>query len=131
MMNRYLKISALIPCLLIISAYACEDATTETTPKSQLKTESVAMIVGGYQTTDITPKINKIAKFAIKAQNKQALTPLQLVSIDSAATQVVAGTNYKLSLTVKNDQTLSQAEVVVYRDLDGHKQLSSWNWLIK
>ncbi|MBH1972085.1 hypothetical protein FK216_13025 [Moraxellaceae bacterium AER2_44_116] len=131
MMNRYLKISALIPCLLIIPAYACEDATTETTPKPQLKTEPSTMIVGGYQNTNITPEIKKMAKFAVKTQSKQTKTRLQLVSIDSAASQVVAGTNFKLILTIKDHQKTNQAEAIVYRDLNGHKQLSSWNWLIK
>lgn len=131
MMNRYLKISALIPCLLIIPAYACEDATTETTPKPQLKTEPSTMIVGGYQNTNITPEIKKMAKFAVKTQSKQTKTRLQLVNTDSAAIQIVAGTNYKLILTIKDHQKTNQAEAIVYRDLNGHKQLSSWNWLIK
>jgi hypothetical protein len=89
------------------------------------------MIVGGYQNTDITPEIKKITQFAVKTQSKKIKTRLQLVRIDSAASQVVAGTNFKLILTIKDHQKTNQAEAIVYRDLNGHKQLSSWNWLIK
>ena len=117
-------------CLLALSAIGIQHATAAPVTEQPIK-EPSAMIVGGYQNTDITPEIKKIAQFALKTQSKKTKTRLQLVNIDSAASQVVAGTNFKLILTIKDHQKTNQAEAIVYRDLNGHKQLSSWNWLIK
>jgi hypothetical protein len=116
--------------LLALLAFSSEQALSAPINEQAVK-EPSAMIVGGYQNTDITPEIKKMAKFAVKTQSKQTKTRLQLVSIDSAASQVVAGTNFKLILTIKDHQKTNQAESIVYRDLNGHKELSSWNWLIK
>ena len=117
-------------CLLALLAFSSEQALSAPITEQAVK-EPSAMIVGGYQNTDITPEIKKITQFAVKTQSKKTKTRLQLVRIDSAASQVVAGTNFKLILTIKDHQKTNQAEAIVYRDLNGHKQLSSWNWLIK
>jgi hypothetical protein len=49
-----------------------------------------------------------------------------LVMIHGAQKQVVAGMNYQIRFTVKNDGKIQNIVAVVYKDLKGRYSLSSW-----
>jgi hypothetical protein len=90
-------------------------------------------IVGGYESVAVTNQdaVNAAA-FAIQAQTqKNPGSKLELVSLQKASQQVVAGMNYKLSLKVKRDGQLKTAEAVVWwqpwRTPDPF-WLTAWTW---
>ncbi|KAL1537261.1 cysteine proteinase inhibitor 5-like [Salvia divinorum] len=61
-------------------------------------------LVGGWSTIadPNTPQIVEIAKFAVSEHNKQAKTPLVFVSVVKGESQVVAGLNYRLEISVND-----------------------------
>lgn len=74
-------------------------------------------IIGGYSSVDVNdPEVQDAAQFAV-----QALGGL-LNRVTKAERQVVAGMNYRLQLDLQNGLGY---EVVVYVDLQQHKQLTS------
>ena len=83
---------------------------------------------GGYSATAIDDEsVIAAAEFAVTEEAKKGST-LTLVSINAAQSQVVAGMNFKMSLTVTDSGTTKKAEAVVYRDLDQTLSLTSWTW---
>lgn len=68
------------------------------------------------------------ANFAVekRAETNTEQEGLTLDSIDKAETQVVAGTNFKLCLTVSIDDESQQVEAVVFQDLKQNYSLKSW-----
>lgn len=75
---------------------------------------------GGFEQVDTTKRgVIAAAKFAAAATSKGAA---QLLSVDSAEKQVVAGTNYRLNLTLSDG---SRWRVTVRRRLDDGMQLVS------
>jgi hypothetical protein len=88
-------------------------------------------MVGAYSevATD-DPEVKKAAEFAVAKQKQNG--PLSLVSIESAARQVVAGTNYSLCLKVKaaNEdgagEEAQDVKAVVFRNLKNKYSLTSW-----
>jgi hypothetical protein len=71
------------------------------------------------------------AEFAVKAQGEKQNVTINLVSVEHAEQQVVAGKNFKLCLKVEvsDDSSESAAEevsVVVYRNLQQQYSLTSW-----
>jgi len=100
------------------------------TPENQalIVEENVMPSVGGYSTAAVSDKdIIAIAEFAVFEESKKG-NALTLVSIDAAEKQVVAGMNYRVSLTVEDSGSSKQAEAVVYRNLESNLLLTSWNW---
>jgi len=69
------------------------------------------------------------AKFAVHEQAKRDATPLTLATIAKAEKQIVAGTNYRLLLIVERNGSPRKAKVIVFRDLNSHYSLTSWEWL--
>jgi len=91
---------------------------------------------GGYTVAPVDSKdVRKAVRFAVEARMKSATnsTSLRLAKVESAETQVVAGTNYRLVLSVREgkDKTERRAEAVVWwqpwRSPDPY-QLTSWSW---
>lgn len=72
--------------------------------------------------------VRKAADFALGEQEKREKSSLRLQAILQASMQVVAGTNYQLTLRVEKDAGQQQATVAVFRGLDGHYELKSWDW---
>jgi leucyl aminopeptidase (aminopeptidase T) len=72
------------------------------------------------------------AEFAVKDQSEKKGLTYNLVSVEKAETQVVAGINYRLCLKVgyhKQDDDMDTTEfvrVVVYRNLQKEYSLTSW-----
>lgn len=90
-------------------------------------------IVGGYKeiSTD-DPQAQAAAEFAVAEQGKNKSITVKLVSIEHAEQQVVAGMNYRLCLKVEIEgegddaDTVQEAKVVVYRNLQNKYSLTSW-----
>lgn len=89
-------------------------------------------IVGGYSNVAATDaQVVSAANFALKAQAKKDKIKIKLVAVNKAAQQVVAGTNYKLCLSVevtgKKKPAVPQiVEAVVFKNLKQKFELTSW-----
>jgi hypothetical protein len=89
-----------------------------------------APLVGGYSFADATADdVKAAAEFAVRAQAGHESEPLALVTVTQAEKQVVAGLNYRLTLTVTKGKKTVVAKAVVYHALDSHYELTSWEWL--
>lgn len=78
-------------------------------------------VVGGYSPASrVSPEIAAAVRFAAQ------LNKVKLRRILSAETQVVAGQNFRLCLSVSSKSTKYRAMAVVYQDLSGHYSLSEW-----
>ncbi len=64
------------------------------------------------------------AKFAVNAHDPK----LQFKSVDQVEAQVVAGTNYRITLTVLDKGMTRRADVVVWKKVDPTFALTSWQW---
>ncbi|MEY2493216.1 MAG: hypothetical protein QOH24_2167 [Verrucomicrobiota bacterium] len=84
---------------------------------------------GGYAPAELSKEVKAAADFAIDEQARREAVPLKLVSIARAEKQIVAGTNYRLFLTVERSGSTRQTKVVVFQDLGSHYSLKSWEWL--
>ena len=92
---------------------------------------------GAYARTAVTSEtVVAAAQFAIAAQAKalQKDAPaarLELVAIQRAEQQVVAGMNYRLQLKVRHDGAVKEAEAVVWWQAWNQEEpyrLTSWIW---
>ncbi|XP_057765033.1 cysteine proteinase inhibitor 5-like [Salvia miltiorrhiza] len=61
--------------------------------------------VGGWQpiSNPNAPEVVTIAKFAVAEHNKEKKASLELVSVLSASSQVVSGTNYRLVISAMDN----------------------------
>jgi Cystatin domain len=90
---------------------------------------SKADILGGYEPMRITKEVTDAATFATREQARVERVTIQLVKVDKAERQIVAGTNYHVLLQVLRRSTPQHALAVVYVDLSLKPSLSSWQWL--
>jgi copper homeostasis protein (lipoprotein) len=92
-------------------------------------TKRGASLPGGYSNASITDKdVMSAANFAVEQQQQKTGQPLSLDSISQAQQQVVAGTNYKLCMKIKDGSNVRTASAVVYRNLQHQNSLTSWTW---
>ena len=77
------------------------------------------MITGGWRATAIDADARSAAAFAAGALKR---TGVSIRSVDAVQSQVVAGLNYRLDLTLTDG---SRWQVVVYRNLQGAFSLTS------
>ena len=78
-------------------------------------------VVGGYQTVDIS-NADLASVRALAIAELQRLHPTdEPFELKTAESQVVAGTNFRLHLTGRS----KNYEVVVFRDLQGQRSISS------
>lgn len=87
---------------------------------------------GGYVKASVTDaNVKAAANFAVKEKAKQGAT-VNLLKIDNAQMQVVAGVNFELCLEINykaknSDEAIRQfIKTVVYRDLKNVFSLTSW-----
>lgn len=86
---------------------------------------------GAYQTAaSIGPDERAAASAAVSARAVQEKLPLKLLTIERVERQVVAGLNFRLRLRVELGGQPRMVEAVVYRNLQGQHQLTSWQWLL-
>ncbi len=89
-----------------------------------------APMVGGYSSVETTKDdVKSAADFAVGEQSRRESGILTLTAISKAEKQVVAGLNYRLTLTVTKGKVARDANVVVFHALDSHYELTSWEWL--
>ncbi len=92
-------------------------------------TANAQRVLGGYKSvaTD-DERVVAAAEFAVsnRVENNTEQEGMTLDSIDKAEIQSVAGTNYRLCLTVKLDDETQQVSVVVYQNLQQEYKLTSW-----
>lgn len=89
--------------------------------------------VGGYKKAAAdAPEVVSAAKFAVAARAKEKETEVELVSVESAERQTVAGVNYRLCLKVEetdeqnNVDATETVRAVVFRSLQNAYTLKSW-----
>lgn len=90
-----------------------------------------AQKVGGYKEIAKTDaSAAAAAAYAVKAQAEKVGEEIELIAVQKAERQVVAGSNYRLCLEVTptGDETADSVfvQVVVYVDLKGNYKLTSW-----
>lgn len=86
-------------------------------------------IPGAYQPAVAEKEdVRAAAQFAVVEQEKRQGVALHLNAIVDAKKQIVAGTNYKLMLSVSRDGRAMVANVTVYRGLDSKYELKAWRW---
>ncbi|MDQ6787371.1 MAG: cystatin domain-containing protein [Acidobacteriota bacterium] len=90
---------------------------------------SAHQIVGNYRKiSKLDDEVVAAARFAVRQEKrKKSNRGLSLVSIESAASQVVAGRNYKICMKVKINGKTQSATAVVFRNLKDKFSLTSWN----
>jgi len=94
-------------------------------------TAASAQKVGGYKSVAVDDAGGvAAAEFAVADHSEKNEVSLEVVSIQKAERQIVAGTNYRLCIEVKvveegNDDT-QFVEVVVYQDLKKVYKLTGW-----
>ncbi len=85
--------------------------------------------VGSYVSVPTTDTgVQDAATFAVDYHAATAGQNLTLKSIEAAEQQVVAGMNYKLTLSIGEDGEDKTADVAVYRNAEGEMILNSWVW---
>ncbi len=94
---------------------------------------AVSAQVGGYKRIpNDDAGAAAAARFAVESHGEAIDRTVELLSVESAERQVVAGTNYRLTLSVNIQGLGEQADVtqtvtvVVFRDLKGFHHLKSW-----
>ena len=92
-----------------------------------------AQRVGGYKQISKTDAgARSAAEFAVDAQAERKGISIELISLEKAESQVVAGTNYRLCMKISSpggeddDAVTSEVRVIVYRNLKGEYSLTSW-----
>jgi hypothetical protein len=98
-----------------------------------LASAAAAQKVGGYKAISKTDAgARAAAEFAVDAQAERKNLTIELVSIEKAESQVVAGTNYRLCLKITTSGAEDEADVtitvrvIVFRNLKGVHSLTSW-----
>ncbi|XP_048259521.1 cysteine proteinase-like isoform X3 [Haliotis rufescens] len=72
-------------------------------------------LVGGWENADISKDdVQNMAEFALDTVNAKENSQRQMVTIESATTQVVSGINYKIVLRVTNGGTDELCHMTVY-----------------
>jgi len=86
---------------------------------------SLGQVPGGYSKRSTTDDVVvAAAKFAVETQSKKE--PVTLVKVLAAESQIVAGTNIRLTLEVRTKDGEKQAVVVVWNKLGGAQELTEW-----
>ncbi len=90
-----------------------------------LSEQGWAQVPGGFSAAPTSdPQVLAAAKFAAATRDPH----LKLLGVEKVQQQVVAGTNYRLTLKLEDHGTNRVAEAVVWRKLDGTHELTSWQW---
>ncbi len=97
--------------------------------KPEPSTERPPHLLGGYAARDVSEvEIGLVAKRAVElVALKEGEPSLTLLSIERAASQVVAGTNFALEVRVNGKAGERTLALVVYRNLQGHVVLLERN----
>ena len=84
-------------------------------------------LAGAYRQVSTTDReVITAARFAVRRKQQRRRARISLVSIERAEAQVVAGTNYRLCLRVRQGNRTSEVTAIVYKNLTRRYSLSSW-----
>lgn len=84
-------------------------------------------IAGGYGERSVTdPAVLYAARFAVREESRREGRRISLLAIKRAESQVVAGLNYRLRLSVRHGGEVQEVRAVVYQNLQRAYRLSSW-----
>jgi Cystatin domain len=118
----------LLILLTVGSANGCGKGSMKDLNADSHLPDSEVSLPGGFSSISISSReAIAAAEFAVSEQSKRGPT-LKLSSIESAKTQVVAGTNVDLELTVLDGAVEKAARARVYNDLSQKQTLSTWVW---
>ncbi|XP_057994112.1 cysteine proteinase inhibitor 1-like [Hevea brasiliensis] len=79
---------------------------------------------GEYEPVDPnSPKIQSLAHFVVYDYNDAKGTHLVLLKVLKAETQVVDGTNYRLTLEVRNGVLIEVYETIIYVKVEEFKRI--------
>jgi Cystatin domain len=82
---------------------------------------------GAYYDATDKEEVKTAADFAVKEQENRDGAPLQLEQVLEAKKQIVAGTNYQLTLMVNERRREKRVVAKAFRRLDRHYELKSWS----
>lgn len=89
----------------------------------------IAQVAGGYgPISNADPMVILAARYALISQNAQMSGKYTLKSINKSQSQVVAGINYHVCITVRREDTIRTAEAVVYQNLQRKWSVTRWAW---
>jgi hypothetical protein len=85
-------------------------------------------VVGNYREASTNdPDVLSAARFAVRAEGRRRGVRLTLLSVERAETQVVAGTNYRLRLRVRNAAgRVQNVDAEVYENQRRRQSLTRW-----
>ena len=84
-------------------------------------------VAGGYSEASARdPEVLRAARFAVREEGRRLGRVLTLLAVRRAETQVVAGLNYRLRLSVGYGGRAREVSAVVYRNLRGAYSLTGW-----
>lgn len=107
--------------LLLLSALVLSGGVAAARPAQE------PPIAGGYRERSVTERgVASAARFAVREEARREGTPISLLSVRRAETQVVAGLNYRLLLSVRVRGEVRDVSAVVYQDLKQSYSLTSW-----
>jgi len=116
------RLFRVVPVVLAVVASAAVCS-----PPASIQAAEKAPVVGGYSAVSVKDReVIAATRFAVQTRRKAQKSKMVLVLIHSAEKQVVAGMNYRMYFTVKNDGKLQNIGAKVYKDLKGKYSLSSW-----
>lgn len=111
---------------MVLCGCASEEAAEDRATSEVTQPSEEATTVGGYSAiSSDSAEVKAAAEFAVAEESKKG-TKIELKSITSAESQVVAGTNYKLNIVVEEGDTEKTVEVVIYQDLPQVMSVTSW-----
>lgn len=133
-----MKMSTLLGTSIVAGAL-CTAAHAQSVPGAPVVGAPGAVpMAGGYSEAPVSDaKVRAAADYALKVQAYRLknhpdckVSNLELVALTRAERQVVAGLNYRLHVTVKQDGVERSAVAVVYEPLRGPDPftLTSWSW---
>lgn len=134
-MNINKKSRIAIAALVLVSAFhptAYAKSSIEKLVQDQITTSQMIIgqtMPGGWSeiATD-DPDVKKAAEKAISFQADKTDESLELLSIEQAKRQVVAGMNYELRLNIERNGQETTAMVIIWAKLDGSYQVTEWWW---
>jgi hypothetical protein len=111
-MKRVLLAASLfVPLVWAVPAFAAQDVP----------------IAGGYSARPTNdPGVSAAAAFAVRERGRRTGQRVTLAAVRSAETQVVAGRNYRLRLSVKEGRQSRDVTAVVFQNLRQRLSLESW-----
>jgi hypothetical protein len=91
--------------------------------------DSLKLQAGGWTQADtFNADVQEAARFAV--QKQAVLTQSRLIYKDvlSAQTQIIAGLNFQLKVSVTEQDLPRYAKVTVWRNLQSQYTLTQWDW---